>query len=378
MSFPRAKRFNYKYSDFNASPADYYITSQFGNGLTIPKCTRFFKGNDQSSSTSTRCEGCTCSRCPSNSTRYVDITSFSSRNSLRVMPEASSTPDKSKSRNSYKMKNQGNIFDRNNVKARSFRCKGPNKQYLETKNEENPDWASNDLFDDDYHSYTSSEELDSMKRYQRQNDNFETNVLKQMERINLNIQKFQIDLKELKDDLKSKLNESRTIRISEGVKYVVYNAIEKMRNEFESTQNLISSQALKRIDCMGKEIRDATNLSKYKIDEFCGKIAADMIERIFEFSEKDDTLEYEVSNVCDEQLQRIDSILSPDFMGYENVCKVLSDHLQISQKELNDLNEENSSMMKKFGSAKQAIDAQSTIIMKLHKDLAELKNSYKK
>ncbi|XP_072384219.1 uncharacterized protein [Diabrotica undecimpunctata] len=418
MSFARAKRFVYKEPEIKVSPADYDVPCSLGKVFTSStECQGYYTKNAERSSLGSKQLSCKCKRNPPITSNTRNGSSYNERNFRRGL-KACSTPDKKKINitDSDKIKERESIFTRSDTKRISFREK--NSSYIQ-KNDKNLEYKQNEpnrlndikfftieeFFDDDYNSYTSSEDIDSrntektcVKEYTDfSRRNFENKILEKLDHVSRDINNLHNSFKEFKDDLlvnqcHNKLNKignttNHTIapghryksQLSEKIQNEIYNAIENLKTEFSSQQNSIIRDAILKIGSIAGDMYSSRERCNIQIEDLCYKIVSDLNKNILNLVDEDRTLELETSLQSDMELKEIDAILNPDnhFFHYEDICKTLTNHLQISQKELDDLKKDKTEIMIKSCNAHKEISNQTSVLRKLQEELTILKNSFK-
>ncbi|CAG9835857.1 unnamed protein product [Diabrotica balteata] len=418
MSFARAKRFVYKEPEIKVSPADYDVPCSLGKVFTSStECQGYYTKNAERSSLAGKQLSCRCRRNPPITSNTRNGSSYNERNFRRGL-KACSTPDKKKINitDSDKIKERESIFTRSDTKRISFREK--NSSYIQNtdKNIEYKQNGSNRLndikfctieefFDDDYHSYTSSEDIRNtekscVKHYtDSSRSNFEKKILDKIDHVSRDINNLHNSFKEFKDDLlvnqcQNKLNKignttNHTItpthrynyksQLSDKIQNEIYNAIENLKTEFSSQQNSIIRDAILKIGSIAGDMYSNRERCNIQIEDLCYKIVSDLNKNILNLVDEDRTLEFETSLQSDMELKEIDAILNPDnhFFYYEDICKTLTNHLQISQKELDDLKKDKTEIMIKSCNAHKEINNQTSVLRKLQEELTILKNSFK-
>ncbi|CAH1105631.1 unnamed protein product [Psylliodes chrysocephalus] len=412
MSFGKAKRFNYKCPDLQVSPADYYICSSFEKSCTISKSPRFPLKQDGQFAVFCSRKNCRCSEFKErheNFSRY----SGSSNRSYGSGPSQASTPYRStrnlNSTDLDKMKEKIMLLNKEDIQRFPFGSPGKSSADSENtvknlvhKYENLPKyfniWTSEEFIDDDYHSYTSSDELDhfqkmeffnnkEIKRHVDDREKFEYIIIEKMDKIGKIIENFQENLSGLKEKVDRNELINREHRCSKytnsvsdfrqdtsvDIKDIIFKAIENLRKEFESKQHSILSDTIEKLKDLAKDIHTAKQSSAKKTKHICEKTASVLYNDIMDYIDKNDTLEFETSQNYD-KVMADESFDHPDF-NYENICQILSDHLQVSQRELDDLKKEKMDVTIKFVDTEEKLKTQTSVIDKLHEEIIELKKT---
>lgn len=138
------------------------------------------------------------------------------------------------------------------------------------------------------------------------------------------------------------------------IKDIIFKAIENLRKEFESKQHSILSDTIEKLKDLAKDIHTAKQSSAKKTKHICEKTASVLYNDIMDYIDKNDTLEFETSQNYD-KVMADESFDHPDF-NYENICQILSDHLQVSQRELDDLKKEKMDVTIKFVDTEEKVN----------------------
>ncbi|XP_050508369.1 uncharacterized protein LOC126885699 isoform X2 [Diabrotica virgifera virgifera] len=418
MSFARAKRFVYKEPEVKVSPADYDIPCSLGKVFTYSsECQGYHTKNTERCSLGAKQLNCNCRRNLPIISNARNGSSYNERNFRRGL-KACSTPDKKKINitDSDKMNERESIFTRYDTKRISFREK--NSSYIKKidkniNSRHNGKKPLNDIqffnieefFEDDYHGYTSLEDIDSrntekdcVKDYTDfSRRNFERTILEKVENVSRDVNNLHNSFKEFKTDFlinqfQQKLNKienttnltnapsHRKSQLAEQIQNEVSNAIENLKTDFLSQQNSIVRDAILKIGSIAGDLYSNRERCNIQMEDLCYRVVSDLNKNILNLVDQDKTVEHETSLQTDNmELKEIDAILNPDnqFFHYEDICKTLTNHLQISQKELDDLKRDKTDIMIKSCNAHKEISKQTSVLRKFQEELTVLKNSFK-
>lgn len=270
---------------------------------------------------------------------------------------------------------------------------------------DSPFSSTEEFIDDDYHSYTSSEELESLKKIEEyefnevckaykdmvlskpsgsgtsngsKNNSVEDVLLQKMDKLeqtmesvkqdfnNLNTQfqieelersrnKEQMKMENMKDILdKSMERYSHEHRLD--IKDMIAKSIEYLNREFERKRIGILRDSEEKIRRLIDDIYMTSSLSGEDMKRLCKNTAATLTKRL------DSTLksmykslpEPESSSLMIEHGDAASEVKHECF-NYENVCKVLSEQLQLTHEEKENLELENLDMTLKCSETQQAV-----------------------
>ncbi|KAG5879295.1 hypothetical protein JTB14_021953 [Gonioctena quinquepunctata] len=420
MSFAKAKRFNYKAPDIDVSPADYDVSTSLEKGCGIGKCPRYQKNLLKEEKMSVFvCSRLSCSQrsdsSPSTQMKNKDHSnqfdrSLLNRSSVR---QNSSKNQKPKSDPRIRRENDEN--------------KNPNVRMLVDKFENIPSslgFAGREEFiDDDYHSFTSSEELEKLykieeyeleevcralekintqdrMRKNKRDKTFEEKVLEKMEKIERNVEQFKRKLAILsgkaQTDYLQKQHDRDVARIEtvrtylnsedktlsrqkhDEIKDIIARAIQNLGDEFENKRKSILRHSEEKIQKLMKEIYLTSSNSTEEINEICRATSSDLTKKLTKVWCRSNVpaLEFESSRYFDEMAKEVEKTCVDEgdsYFNYENICKVLSDHLQNSKDELDILEQDKLDITLKFGETQKALEGQASIINMLHNEITSLK-----
>ncbi|VEN39897.1 unnamed protein product [Callosobruchus maculatus] len=400
MSFGKAKRFNYKEPDLKVSPADYNISSSYDKGYSIPKCPRFRCKQDSEASTSC----CKCSRTQDKFERR--------HNSVHCSTPNSTSPYENP------LKSLIEKFNKEDIKNATFHkvpLSEPRCSTRDTSLKKNQNIfgsGSEGFIDDDYHSYTSSEELDSLakieeyefnevcKQFQKvldrnifqsgsKNTDFESLVLAKLDSIENEIKEFKENVDELNKNVRKENHADLQLLSMKDAQNYFGNQLSLVSKNKQSEVRGVIREAIQRL-CydLNKKKREMVKQSKAKV--------MDLLQEIEKGDADTDVHVKQLCvQVCKDLTRKVNGVLreneiecysgasaisgdQEDSFNYENICGILSEHLQQSKNENEGLAMDNLEITLKYEDTKETVNAQTTLISLLYEELETLKKAANK
>lgn len=253
-----------------------------------------------------------------------------------------------------------------------------------------------EFIDDDYHSYTSSEEQDSMKKIEEYEYNevctaysllvekqkastFENLLMHKLNNIEHTMEKFKKDLaqttKKAELDQLQKHHASERNKMENVKKYleeeltyrhkpqyreileIIANSIKNLNNEFEHKRRRILRRSESKILALIDDIYHISDSSAKEIKQLCNETTINISKRLFGAVGTPSNLNLSLTHHCDDMLEKMQETFneSHECFNYENICKLLSDKLQVTKDELEALEEDNLDITLKYHDTQQAV-----------------------
>lgn len=263
-----------------------------------------------------------------------------------------------------------------------------------------------EFVDDDYHSFTSSEELDGLKKIQeyefnevctaysvmmekQKNPNFENVLLRKLNNIEQSMEKFNLHLAEVtrktQVDQLVQHHEKERHKIENVRKYcqkelvhmshskyqeildLIANSLNNLNADFEHKRRNILKRSERKILELIDDIYDISNSSAREIKHLFNETALTLSTHLTNVVGTDLNL----AQHCDKLLEKFQETFSDNHecFNYENICKLLSDKLQVTQDELEALEEDNLDITLKYHDTQQAVSYLDNNIS-IHKKIA--------
>ncbi|CAG9856841.1 unnamed protein product [Phyllotreta striolata] len=383
MSFSKAKRFDYKEPDFQVSPADFNLSlplikpaHQFSKSRRIYQPRQYCK-----------CRKITVAPLTDNNLTY---TKNSANSSVSNGLCDSSTPRRRRfsQLNIYKIKekiislNEKDIFcncveaKRNsNTPIKSVKSIKSLIDKFENGQRDPIFFTSEEYIDDDYYSYTSSNELEEANTTEQMDQNFSEifNFDKlTLKNTNDPIQRNVLDV-QVKTDLPTnnrQLSEEHNLSTGSSnecfdmIKLIISQAIDDLRKEYE-TKHAVTSNAIDTLLNFIYNMKLTLEDAKEELRRKCEDVSNDLFVRIVEYLNQFDTCQ-----IFDDDVT-IREISSDDV----NRHHVFSDHLQSAQMELNLLNKDKMNISIKCEDTYEKLRMQTSNIDFLQKEIEEIKQS---
>lgn len=228
--------------------------------------------------------------------------------------------------------------------------------------------------DDDYFS-TSSEEWESIRNQTeeyklvcktlldlernnmlKERVDFEKTVLERMDAIQQSIRKLQIDFTLLAKNVNSNKLVERSNQVSEirlDAEKIIAKAIEELQRELENKRFNMIKQNETKIKKLMEEIQSTNKNCSTDIKDLCDNAIRDIARKLAAVLNSNN-MRYGHEGIQITQGNSY-SDYEHDCFNYENICKILSNHLQLIHDEKDSLEQTNLEITMKYGESQQAV-----------------------
>lgn len=267
---------------------------------------------------------------------------------------------------------------------------------FDSLSKENQFLDQEEFIDDDYHSYTSSEELDGLKKIEefefnevctaytllvenQNTSNFENVILQKLNNIEQTMGKFKKDLtkvtKKVDVEQLQKHHDFERNKIENCKKHledkfsnvpqsnyqdileIIADAIRNLNKEFEHKRRVILKRSEGIIMELVDDLYNISNASAREINHLCKDTAFSISKGILDVVENSNSTDLNLTHHCNSLLEKVEESFNENHecFNYENICKLLSDQLQVTQDELEALEEDNLDITLKYHDTQQAV-----------------------